>query len=640
MRLSGLLRRSFKKPRGCSERLERVNKNSLASRNLAVFCTFLSIATVAFGGWLAYKQAFTGVADYDDEGYLLLSLLSYLKHGGLYTTTFAQYGPFYFYAQQTMHSLLRLAVNHDGARFLTLVYWLLSSLLSLCFILRLTRSLPLASLCFLVSLETSKVLHYEPGHPQEIILVLVQSALVLSLFTRGRWSAHAFVGIGTIAAFLCLTKINVGIFFSFAVLMSCIAVLPPSTWRKVILMIASLAAIIMPVALMHIYLKSWALPYCLMAVGCIAALSLTNKSVLVRDPISPMQLILLFAGGIAGAMAILLIAIGQGTSPRSLLDGIVLLPLRHPTVFYIVFLISPGRLLLVALLLLTTACLWMFKDKLRSHPILLGAVKVLMGVAALATLWHNFPLSILIVLPLLPILYLDVSEERRPLEWMLPRLLLCFMVGFEFLQAYPVAGSQMGIALTPGVAWACLLVFDGISPNGEGHPPLELVRPHSLGISLGLQTLLLVLVWYSHFNIRAMGPTLELPGAKHVHVSDEEATTYRTLAAEIHQNCDTLFTMPGMGSLNLWSERPTPNGYNLSAWMTAFTDKEQQAIVDILRRTNRPCVVYNAKLLHYWMPWGTARLSSSPLARYIFYEMRPISEVFDYQLRVPLESPT
>jgi hypothetical protein len=615
-----------------------VNKNTLAPRSLALPCRLLCVATVAFGGWLAYKQAFAGVAEYDDEGYLLLSLLNYVKHGGLYTATFAQYGPFYFYAQQMMHLVLHLPLNHDGARTLTLLYWLLSSLLSLCFIFRVTRNLPLASVCFLVSLETSKVLHYEPGHPQEIILVLVQSAILLSLFTRGRWSAQAFLGIGAIAALLCLTKINVGIFFSFAVLMSCIAVLVPSAWQRVVLITASLAAIVLPVVLMHIYLKTWALHYCLMAVGCIGALSVTSASVRVRDPISTRQLILLLSGVIAVSIAILLFAIGQGTSLRSLLDGIVLLPLRHPAVFYIVFLIPGGRFLLVALLLLLTASLWMFRDKLKSHPGQLGTLKVLMGAVALATLWHNFPLSILIVLPLLPVLYLDATREMRPLEWMLPRCLLSFIVGFEFLQAYPVAGSQMEIALTPGVAWACLMVFDGISAIAEGHYALHPLRRHALAISLVLQATLIVLVSYSSFNIRTMGPTLDLPGAKHIHVSNEEAITYRTLVREIRQGCDTLFTMPGMGSLNLWSERPTPNGYNLSAWMTAFTDDEQQAIVDILRRTNRPCVVYNEKLLHYWMPSGTARLSSSPLAKYVFYETRPISQVSDYELRVPMGS--
>ena len=78
-----------------------------------------------------------------------------------------------------------------------------------------------------------------------------------------------------------------------------------------------------------------------------------------------------------------------------------------------------------------------------------------------------------------------------------------------------------------------------------------------------------------------------------------------TLSTQIRQNCDTLFTMPGMGSSSLWVERPSPNGYNLSTWMTAFTPEEQQEMVEILRRTKRPCVVYNPRLLLLWMPGGT-----------------------------------
>ena len=613
------------------------------SQTFAVTRVFLCIATLASGGWIAYKHAFTGKSDTDDEGYLLLSLLNYLKHHGLYTSTFAQYGPFYFYAQQTMHGILHLPVNHDGARSLMLLYWLLSSLLSFCFVIRLTRSILLATGCFLLTLLTSSVLVFEPGHPQEIILFLTQSALVLSQFTQTRWSAYAWAGIGIISAFISLAKINIGIFFIFAILMSSIALLPPGRSRKACFLTASTAAIVMPVALMHTYLDTWASHYCLLALGCIAVLCLTSEGVQVEDPISSRQLILLFAGGITGAAAILLIAIGQGMSLRSLLNGTILLPLRHPSIFYVVFRVPRGRLFLAGLLLLTTSCIWTFRGYLRSNPPLLSIIKVAIALAALVTLWRNFPLAILIVLPLLPILYLDVSERRRPLEWMLPRLLLSFVVGFGFLQAYPVAGSQVRIALTPGVAWACLLFFDGASSvegilsDDRRHPMLSLASRHSSVFLLVLQTVLLVLVLHSPLNIRNMGPLLDLPGARHVHVSDDEVLLYRTLSIEIRQNCDTLFTMPGMGSLNLWSERPTPNGYNLSAWMTAFTPEEQQQIVEILRRTERPCVVYNPRLVLLWMPGGTARLSFSPLAKYVFNETRAISVVSDYQLRVPLE---
>jgi hypothetical protein len=606
-----------------------------SSRKFAPVRIFLCVAIVALGGWLAYKQVFTGVLPYDDEGGLLLTLLNYLKHGGLYTSTFTQYGPFYFYAQQTMHAILRLPVSHDGARSITLIYWLSSSLLSLYFIFRLTRSLPLASVCFFLTLTTSRVLCFEPGHPQEIILFLVEGALVLSLFARGRWSGRAFVAIGMISAFLCLTKINVGVFFTVAVLMSSIAVLSPRGSRKVMLVAASLVTIVMPVALIHTHLNGGFLNYCLMATACIAALSLTIRRVAVKNPLAAKQFVLFLGGGFGGTVVVVLISMIQGTSFRSLLNGIIFLPLRHPAVFSRIFWIPRDQLFLVGLLLISTAYLWIFIDKLGVERSLLGAIKMSIGVAALVTLWLNFALSIVVILPLLSILYLEPLGEKRPVEWLFPRLLLCFVVGIGFLQAYPVAGSQLAIALTPGVAWACLLLFDGMVLVREGYPRLEVSAFHVASVSLGLLIMLLVLMGYSDFNIRNIGPALDLPGARRVHVSEQDAVTYRTLATKIDETCDMLFTMPGMGSLNLWSERPTPNGYNLTAWMTAFTSEEQQEIVAILRQTKRSCVVYNPQLLDFWMPLGVTQLSSSPLAGYVFHETRPVSFVSGYQVRVP-----
>jgi hypothetical protein len=47
---------------------------------------------------------------------MLLSLQHYLQEGGLYVRTYSQYGPFYFFAQHFLHSLLNLPVTHDAGR--------------------------------------------------------------------------------------------------------------------------------------------------------------------------------------------------------------------------------------------------------------------------------------------------------------------------------------------------------------------------------------------------------------------------------------------------------------------------------------------------------------------------------------------
>src|SRR5262245_59667758 len=58
----------------------------------------LLLVVAALGGSFALSKL-TVFEKYDDEGYLLLSLKHYLNGGHLYTDVFAQYGPFYYFAQ-------------------------------------------------------------------------------------------------------------------------------------------------------------------------------------------------------------------------------------------------------------------------------------------------------------------------------------------------------------------------------------------------------------------------------------------------------------------------------------------------------------------------------------------------------------
>jgi len=61
--------------------------------------TALAILISLFGALCVSVRLLTWFALYDDEGYMLISLAHYIHEGKLYTLTFSQYGPFYFYAQ-------------------------------------------------------------------------------------------------------------------------------------------------------------------------------------------------------------------------------------------------------------------------------------------------------------------------------------------------------------------------------------------------------------------------------------------------------------------------------------------------------------------------------------------------------------
>jgi predicted permease len=59
----------------------------------------LLVVVAILGGSFALSKLMTVFQKYDDEGYVLLSLKAYLNGGHLYSDTFSNYGPFYYYAQ-------------------------------------------------------------------------------------------------------------------------------------------------------------------------------------------------------------------------------------------------------------------------------------------------------------------------------------------------------------------------------------------------------------------------------------------------------------------------------------------------------------------------------------------------------------
>ena len=71
---------------------------AIASKTVAGRISLL-IAVAILGGSFALSKLLTVFEAYDDEGYLLLSLKHYLDGGHLYTDTFTNYGPFYYFVQ-------------------------------------------------------------------------------------------------------------------------------------------------------------------------------------------------------------------------------------------------------------------------------------------------------------------------------------------------------------------------------------------------------------------------------------------------------------------------------------------------------------------------------------------------------------
>src|SRR5271166_7051153 len=75
---------------------------------VATLWEVLAILVALVGALSGALQVLTRFSFWDDEGYMLLSLAHYVKDGHLYTQTYSQYGPFYFYAQGIFFQMLHL----------------------------------------------------------------------------------------------------------------------------------------------------------------------------------------------------------------------------------------------------------------------------------------------------------------------------------------------------------------------------------------------------------------------------------------------------------------------------------------------------------------------------------------------------
>ena len=193
-----------------------------------------------------------------------------------------------------------------------------------------------------------------------------------------------------------------------------------------------------------------------------------------------------------------------------------------------------------------------------------------------------------------------------------------------FLQVYPVAGSQVSIAGVPVLIWGAICVGDGLDGCSRW-----LGRPRLSSAALARVAGVAAILCAGYIAV-AQGPRLypricpasRLPGAHRLHLPPVQEGTYRFLAENIRQNCDVLFTLPGMASFNFWSSVPPPNGWNLTAWMTIFDPDHQQQILDI-----------NSGLIRFWRA-DEPQVRALPLGRYILEQMPAVAERNGYVIRV------
>jgi len=585
-------------------------KRTLGGAGLIALAALLAVA----GYWLL----FTYFMGYDDEGYVLLSLRNYAAHGALYDQVFSQYGPFFFAVFDAFHRALGFAWTNTSGRLVTLAVWGATALASGLLVWRRSRSTAATALTVAGVFTYLWVMIHEPTHPGGLIGLLVALAAWLGTEADPAEQPGAAAALGAIAAALALTKINVGVFMVAAAGVWLVLSARDARVRRIGRWGLAACVVLLPWGLMHGLLpEAWVVEYA--ALFILAAFGVLLVLEANAVPVAGWRVVAALVGGAAGVTLLTVgVTLARGSTLAGLLDGVLLNPLRQPGVYNFAFPWRPGSLATAVVALgIVAAARW--RPESRWIAGLVVAVRLLaLAVLVLSALvgaqglgagpwrppdlaqrffgllgWaHASPaafgmsfgvgLAALCALPLRR----DAAGRRdaRARQW------VALVLVFQFLHAYPVAGSQLNWGTFLWVPLLILAVRDAwlFLPARRWHPAA--VTAAALG-AFGLSGVMGYTLLRIGLGNRQYGERLGLPGAEQIGVPDDTVFALRIMAENARAHADMLFSLSGLYSFNLWTGLPTPTLANATQWFESLSTAQQQAIVDRLRADPRAALI-------------------------------------------------
>jgi hypothetical protein len=597
---------------------------------------------------LAKPRMFTGFAGYDDEGYMLIALRSFLEHGHLYDDIFSQYGPFYYEFWGGFFELFGIPVDHDGGRTAAIVAWVGASLLFGLSIWRMTRSALLGLATQMLVFGAIITVVNEPMHPGGTICLLLGAIVALSCLVRGGVSPLSTAFLGGAVMALILVKVNVGAFALISLALVCAASYPALARRRWLRPAVEVLFVATPLLLMTSkFGEAWARHYAVHV--AIAALALV---VVLRARAVPRrqdeELWWLGGGLVAVGATVCLAILAAGTTPGGLIEGVISQPLRQSDAFSLALGLADRVYLFDLLGLVGALAFWYLargREQVRSPALvsLTAVLSIVIGLEmSLATIGKTalfdltaFPGYQFAFLPFVWVALVPVPGEDDG-DTAFARLLLSSLAVLQALHAFPVAGSQTAWSTFLLIPVGALCVANGARGLARTLAGERERRAIGAIAVVAAAVTMLVLV-----NIQLRQPlkgyraaydgsvSLGLPGAEDVHLAPEEADLYQQVSRAIGENCRSLLMLPGMNSFYFWTGLEPPTGYNATGWTTLFDDAHQQRVIDETSSIRGLCLLENEGLA---AGWGGGEIPEGPLVRYLHRGFRPLVTIGNYRL--------
>jgi len=615
-------------------------------------------ALVAIGAAVAaYFALFTQFAPYDDEGTLLVTLNSFAHGHTLYSDIYTPYGPFYYELFGGLLALFGRDIDTDLSRTIVLLLWVGTSLLYGFSAQRLSGRLALGLTGTIAAFATLFVLAGEPMHPQVLCVLLLAAFTVLVVFGPGKRLAWAGGAAGALLAALVLTKLNLGVFAVAAAVLAAVLTVEPLQRRRWLRWPVVAIAVLLPLILM---IRDLDIEWVRNLIG-LETLAITAV-VVAAWPSRPrpgepddgtFRWVLAAAIGFAVAfVAILAAIVFNGSSLSDVYEGMVTEAQRVREV-NMTELPSPAAAVdwAVAALAGAAICVRLRGDGAGPPSIWPGLLRAAAGV----TIWFSIakitPVGLnpsaqnpdVVAAALAWVAVLAPAGAVEPTYKRFLRVLLPALAVAEVMQVYPVAGSQMGIAALTFVPVGALCLGDALTSlrawaEARGGRALE-----RFGVVAGVLAAALAVDFAINSIVRPAAngavayrdqQALPFAGASDLRLPAEEAATYTRLIDLVHSHrCTTFIGYPNIDSFYLWAGIEPPPPAAPGAWVNALDSERQQRIVDELRASPRPCLIFSEARAQNWLRGAPA--PDRPLARYVLNDFRPVEEVGEFTFELP-----
>jgi hypothetical protein len=617
----------------------------------------VTLAAVILGPLIlfCYSLMFAHFKDYDDEGYMLLSVKHFLNGWPLYDEIVTFYGPAYYLFSQTAFAFLKL--DHDHMRLLTVALWVATAGLAGLCVLGLTHRASLAVLaCILTVFHLRYGITSEPGHPQGLVGLLLVSCVAMAAWSGGLPLAVPAVIAGAVAGALAMTKINIGAFATLSLLLVFLCEGSAGRMRRWARAALIAAALLLPTLLLRDRLAtSWGLMVAALYTLSIAAVIVTALT----DPPTPARPRLLpFLASYAAVVVLLVVyALAHGTTLRGLLGGLFIMPLRLAGANGLHLTLPTRRLwVLAALLSFGLAATRTLRGRLRGPAALLSSDGLLMAlklaffvivVSSLQAEEEEYWLRsramlysgcLFLWVALVP----PAAPGHRPTRF--ARVVLCLLAVLQPLQAFPRAGSQIffGTLLLIPAAVTCLgdVLCYAERRLADRSVPAKVVRAAApLAAAVAVVVLMACSLWYGSVY-KALVP-LGTRGAAQIRISERDAATIHWLVANLEPNCDTFLSPIGLNSLYFWADKEPPSRIVIGTDVTIYTKEQQRILTETLDRSPRACVVDHENMLDRYAAVLTVEKPQrqSELLDYVAREFVACGEVDGYTLKVKKGQP-